>query len=584
MKDATTPQETGFDPAVLATNISRAFEHSKDAMMKYKAQDPSSVEDMTKTLGQVAHYWMKDPEKAMQAQTQLFSQYMGVFAHSMKMFSGEASTPVVQAAAKDNRFKDKQWDEHPMYDFLKQIYLVTSNWAEDMVQGAELESHTKHKAEFYMKQISAAIAPSNFALTNPEVLRQTFESNGENLVRGMKMLAEDIEKGEGELKLRQSDDSPFVFGQNIASTKGKVVFENDLIQLIQYEPTTPNVGKVPLLIMPPWINKFYILDLTPEKSFIKYAVDKGLTVFVISWVNPDGRHAQKDFASYMFEGPLAALEAVQKMTGEKQAHMIGYCVGGTLLASTLAYLAAKKKNPVKSATFFTTQVDFTHAGDLAVFVDEEALARVKIQMAETGYLAGKKMASAFNSLRANDLIWPYVIKNYLKGEAPTAFDLLYWNADSTRMPAANHNFYLRHCYLQNDLSQKRMVLDGVTLDLSKVKVPVYNLAAREDHIAPAISVFEGCKFFGGDVQFVMGGSGHIAGVVNPESKGKYQFWTGEKPEGVFADWVSVANETKGSWWPHWRAWIASQDGKEVDARVIEGGIEDAPGRYVTVRD
>jgi polyhydroxyalkanoate synthase len=433
------------------------------------------------------------------------------------------------------------------------------------------------------------VSPSNFVFTNPELLRETVTSNAQNLVRGMQMLAEDIEAGKGDLKIRQSDSSMFEVGRNLALTPGKVIYQNDLMQLIQYAPTTEKVLKRPLLIVPPWINKFYVLDLTPEKSYIKWCVDQGLTVFVISWVNPDSSLAEKSFEDYMREGPLAALDVIKEVTGESKVHTIGYCVGGTLLAITLAYMAARRDTRVMSSTFFAAQVDFTHAGDLKVFVDEDQIAALERRMQERGYLEGKKMAMAFNLLRSNDLIWPYIVNNYLKGKAPFPFDLLYWNSDATRMPAANHSFYLRNCYLHNKLSKREMEIGGVKIDLRKVKVPVYNLATREDHIAPAKSVFAGSGLLGGPVRFVLTGSGHIAGVVNPPAKKKYQYWIGGKPEGEDLDaWMAAATEHPGSWWPDWLAWIREQDPTEVKARKPGGGklepIEDAPGSYVKVRD
>ncbi|MEI8152738.1 MAG: alpha/beta fold hydrolase, partial [Hyphomicrobiales bacterium] len=391
----------------------------------------------------------------------------------------------------------------------------------------------------------------------------------------------------GDLRIRQADSAKFEVGRNLAITPGKVVFENELMQLIQYAPSTPSVLKTPLLIVPPWINKFYVLDLTPEKSFIKWCVDQGVTVFVVSWVNPDMRLKDKDFEAYMREGPLAAFDAIEAATGEKKVHTIGYCVGGTLLSITLAYMAAKGDDRVASITLFAAQVDFTHAGDLKVFVDEEQLKVLEERMAERGYLEGKKMANAFNLLRSNDLIWPYIINNYMRGRAPTAFDLLYWNSDATRMPAANHAFYLRQCYLKNALSNGQMTIGGVQLDLKSVKVPLYNLAAREDHIAPAKSAFLGSRFFGGPVKFVLSGSGHIAGIVNPPSKHKYQYWTGGgASRGSLDSWLKKAKEHPGSWWPNWLEWIKSHGAETVDARVPGGGklkpIEDAPGRYVKV--
>jgi polyhydroxyalkanoate synthase len=381
----------------------------------------------------------------------------------------------------------------------------------------------------------------------------------------------------------------FDVGRNLAVTPGKVVFQNELMQLIQYEATTKQVLKTPLLIVPPWINKFYILDLTPEKSFIKWCVSQGITVFVVSWVNPDERLAGKSFEEYMREGVITALDAVAKMTGEKQVHAIGYCVGGTLLSITLAYLAAKKQNRVKSATFFASQVDFTYAGDLMVFVDEDRIKQLEAHMKEQGYLEASRMANTFNMLRSNDLIWPYIVNNYMRGKKPMPFDLLYWNSDATRMPAGNHSFYLRNCYLDNKLSKGEMEIGGIKLDLKKVKVPVYNLATREDHIAPAKSVLFGSNFFGGPVKYVLAGSGHIAGVINPPSKPKYQYWTGEKPTGSSVDdWLKKATEHPGSWWPDWLKWLKSHDAKNtVAARKIGGGklkpTEDAPGSYVKVK-
>ena len=438
-----------------------------------------------------------------------------------------------------------------------QLYLLTTQWAHDLVHNAEgLDPHTRKKAEFYVQQITNALAPSNFVLTNPEVLRETLASNGDNLVRGMKMLAEDIEAGHGTLRIRQSDPTNLAVGVNMATTPGKVIFQNELMQLIQYAPSTENVLRTPLLIVPPWINKFYILDLKPEKSFIKWCVDQGLTVFVISWVNPDKSLGAKTFEDYMKEGPLAAMDVIEQATGELKVHTMGYCVGGTLLASTLAWLAEKRRVRVTSATFLAAQVDFTHAGDLLVFVDEDQISALERDMQAAGVLEGSKMAMAFNMLRSNDLIWSYVVSNYLKGQPPSAFDLLHWNSDATRMPAANHSYYLRNCYLENRLSTGSMVLDNTLLDLSKVKVPIYNLATREDHIAPADSVLYGSQFFGGPVKYVLSGSGHIAGVVNPPSSGKYQFWTNDNIRDVtLADWLKGAQEHKGSWWPDWRQWL-----------------------------
>jgi polyhydroxyalkanoate synthase len=550
----------------------------------------AEVADVVKTLGQVADYWLRDPQRALDLQSSLGKAYLDLWASTVKRMAGEPVEPVAAPEPRDRRFADPEWSSNQFFDFLKQAYLLTVQWANRLVHDAAgLDPHTRQKAEFYVRQIANAIAPSNFVLTNPELLRETLASNAENLVRGMHMLAEDIQAGHGDLKIRQSDPRVFEVGRNLALTPGKVIFENELMQLIQYAPSTATVLRRPLLIVPPWINKFYILDLTPEKSFIKWCVDQGLTVFVISWVNPDSRLAGKGFEDYMRGGPLAVLDVIEQATGEREVAAVGYCVGGTLLAATLAYLAQSHDTRIVSATFFAAQVDFTHAGDLKVFVDEEQIAAREREMSERGYLEGKKMATAFNLLRSNDLIWPYVINNYLKGKEPPPFDLLYWNSDATRMPAANHSFYLRNCYLENRLSKGDMVLGGRKLDLKSVTIPVYNLATREDHIAPAKSVLLGSKFFGGRVRFVLAGSGHIAGVVNPPDKMKYQYWTGPKPTSANLErWLAKAKEHAGSWWPDWLKWLKAQDATEVPAREPGGGkfkpIEDAPGSYVKVRD
>ncbi len=544
--------------------------------------------EMVKTLGKVAEHWMADPERAIHAQTQLTTGFVALWAETLKRMQGEKAEPVATPDPRDKRFADPDWSANPYFDFIKQAYLLTTRWASDLVDKADgIDPHTRDKARFYVKQLAGALAPSNFVPTNPELLRDTLRENGANLVRGMQMLAEDIEAGHGELRLRQTDPSKFAVGVNIAVTPGKVVFRNDLIELIQYAPTTETVLKRPLLIVPPWINKYYVLDLNKEKSFIAWAVDQGLTIFVISWINPVERHADKDWDAYMREGIFAALDAVEAATGEKKVTAIGYCVGGTLLAVAMAYMAAKRDKRIDSTTFFTAQVDFTHSGDLQVFVDEEQLKTLDERMRAKGYLEGSSMATAFNMLRPNDLIWPYVVNNYLKGQAPFPFDLLYWNSDSTRLPAANHAFYLRHCYLENSLSRGVMDIDGVTLDLTKIKTPIYNLATREDHIAPARSVLKGSALFGGPVTFVLAGSGHIAGVVNPPYKPKYQYWTGGKAGGTLEEWLASAKENPGSWWPHWFQWVEAQDKARVPAREPGKGklkaLCDAPGTYVKER-
>jgi polyhydroxyalkanoate synthase len=587
-----------FDAEAFAVNIARALESSGQALAAYlkpretgEVQDkpPSEIAEVIKTFSTVAEYWLSDSERAVDLQTKMGKAYLDLWGSAVRRMAGEDARPAIEPSPRDKRFKDPEWRSNQFFDFVLQLYLLTTQWAEELVKNAEgVDPHTRKKAEFYVQQITNAISPSNFVLTNPEVLRQTLESSGDNLVRGMKMLAEDIEAGRGTLRIRQSDPSNLVVGVNMATTPGKVIYQNDLMQLIQYSPATETVLRTPLLIVPPWINKFYILDLRPEKSFIKWCVDQGITVYVISWVNPDKELGKKTFADYMMEGPLTAMDVIEKVTGELKVHTAGYCVGGTLLASTLAWLAEKRRVRVTSATFFAAQVDFTHAGDLLVFVDEDQISALERDMEVAGVLEGSKMAMAFNMLRSNDLIWSYVVSNYLKGQPPSSFDLLHWNSDATRMPAANHSYYLRNCYLENRLSAGTMVLDNTLLDLSKVKVPVYNLATREDHIAPADSVLYGSQFFGGPVKYVLSGSGHIAGVVNPPAAGKYQFWTNDSiKDATLSDWLKNAREHKGSWWPDWREWLENIDAEKVPARAVGSEafppIEDAPGSYVRVR-
>jgi polyhydroxyalkanoate synthase len=583
------------DPEAMAMNFARALENLGKAASAWLAPrergeiSENAVEpmtDMVKTLSKVTEYWISDPRRALDAQTQLMGSFFGVWMRSMQRMQGESAAP--EPDRKDKRFSDEDWQKNPFFEFLKQAYFVTADWAEKLVTETEgLDEHTRHKAGFYVKQITAALSPTNFVATNPQLYRETIATSGENLVRGMKMLTEDIMAGHGDLKMRQTDMTKFAVGRDMAMTPGKVIAQNEICQIIQYEPVTETVLKRPLLICPPWINKFYILDLNPQKSFIKWCVDQGHTVFVISWVNPDARHARKDWAAYAREGIDFALETIEKATDETDVNAIGYCVGGTLLAATLALHAKEKNKRIKTATLFTTQVDFTHAGDLKVFVDEEQLTRLETQMEEIGYLDGSKMAIAFNMLRASELIWPYVINNYLKGQEPMPFDLLFWNADSTRMAAANHAFYLRNCYLKNALTKGEMVLDGQNVSLKAVRIPIYNLATREDHIAPAKSVFVGSQFFGGKVDFVLAGSGHIAGVVNPPDKKKYQYWSGGAVKGDYEAWLGAAEETAGSWWPHWQTWIEAKDAKRVPARKPGGAalnaIEEAPGSYVMER-
>ncbi|WIW43269.1 class I poly(R)-hydroxyalkanoic acid synthase [Bradyrhizobium sp. 62B] len=599
MATTDTPKpETKFDAEAFAMNVARAMESGGKALAAYlkpresgEVQDrpPAELAEVVRTFTSVAEYWLSDTSRSSDLQTKLAKDYLDLWGSAVRRMAGQDVPPAIAPSPRDKRFADPEWKSNQFFEFVMQLYLLTTKWAQELVRDAEgLDPQTRRKAEFYVQQVTNALSPSNFVLTNPEVLRETVASSGENLARGLKMLAEDIAAGKGMLKIRQSNPDNLIVGVNMATTPGKVIYQNEMMQLIQYSPTTETVLRTPLLIVPPWINKFYILDLKPEKSYIKWCVDQGITVFVISWVNPDKRLGNKSWEDYMKEGPLTAMDVIEKVTGEMKVHTAGYCVGGTMLATTLAWLAEKRRQRVSSATFFAAQVDFTHAGDLLVFVDEDQIAALEQDMKAAGVLEGSKMAMAFNMLRSNDLIWSYVVSNYLKGQQPSAFDLLHWNSDATRMTASNHSYYLRNCYLENRLSTGTMVLDNTLLDLSKVKVPVYNLATREDHIAPAESVLYGSQFFGGPVKYVLSGSGHIAGVVNPPASNKYQYWTNDNiKDANVAQWMKGAVEHKGSWWPDWRQWLGELDPEQVPARVPGSeafpAIEDAPGSYVRVR-
>jgi polyhydroxyalkanoate synthase len=548
--------------------------------------DPLNLGPMVLEL---AARMMAEPGTMMQAQFQLWNDYLRLLHSTSQRLLGQEPDPVVEPDRADRRFRDPAWTDHTVFDFIKQSYLLTARWLIATVRELEgIDPKTQQEIDFYVRQFVDAMAPSNFVATNPEVLRATLESRGENLLRGLNNLLEDLTRGGGQLKIKMTDMDAFDLGRNIALTPGKVVYQNELMQLLQYSPTTEEVHQTPLLIVPPWINKFYILDLQPKNSFIKYATDQGFTVFVISWVNPGAEHAERTFDDYMIDGTLAALDAIEAATGERQVTSIGYCLGGTLLSCTLAYLAAKRQRRINAATYFVSMVDFEEPGELGVFIEEEQLKALEQVMAKRGYLDGSEMATTFNFLRANDLVWSFVINNYLMGKEPFPFDLLYWNSDSTRMPHVMHSFYLRKFYQENKLREPGgIVLADVPIDLRKIRLPVYLLSTREDHIAPWTSTYAATQIYQGDIKFVLAGSGHIAGVINPPSVQKYGYWVNDELPPDPKEWLAKATHEEGSWWPHWQAWNASHSGKKVPARSPGDGklevIEDAPGSYVRLR-
>ena len=560
---------------------------------RYQADGPQQPDPLrlTQTFMDFTAKMLADPNKLVQAQMELWQQYLQLWQSTAQRLMGQTVSPVVEPAKGDKRFNDPAWKDEVVFDYLKQSYLLTSRWLQGTVKEVDgVDSKTAQKVEFYTRQFIDALSPSNFAMTNPQVLKATVETKGENLVKGLQNLLTDLERGKGKLAIRQTDMKAFKVGENVATSPGKVVFQNELMQLIQYAPLTEEVHAMPLLIVPPWINKFYILDLKPQNSFIRWATEAGYTVFVISWVNPDEKLTALVFEDYMKLGPLAALDAIEKATGEKKVSAIGYCIGGTLMATTLAYMAARGDERIAACTFFTAQVDFTEPGELGVFIDEDQLTGVQEVMSKKGYLDGTEMATTFNMLRANDLIWSFVVNNYLMGKDPFPFDLLFWNADATRMPAAMHMYYLRNMYQKNLLVQPGgLVIDNVPIDLRKISIPTYIQAGKEDHIAPAKSVYKATQIFSGPVRFMLAGSGHIAGVVNPPSAKKYQHWLNEtdKNPPSLAEWQAGAVEHPGSWWNDWDKWLSAKSGGKVPARVPGSGglpaIEDAPGSYVKVR-
>ena len=589
-------EPANYDPVALAESLASAAEKSAKLMGDFAQRQAASGHTlMADELGigkaflELAAQMLANPLRLAESQMNLWWDYMSLWQSSVLKMMGAPSGPVAIPASGDKRFRHEDWEQHFLFDYIKQSYLITARWLHEQVANVEgLDEKTRKKVDFYTRQYIDAFSPSNFALTNPEVFRATVSSGGQNLVKGLNNLLDDIERGNGKLRISMTDAKAFELGVNIATTPGKVVFRNELIELIQYTPATARVWKRPLLIIPPWINKFYILDLREKNSLVKWAVDQGMTVFVISWVNPDARLADAGFDRYLTDGTLAALDAIEQATGEDEINAVGYCLGGTLLAATLGYMAAKRDQRIASATFMTALIDFDETGELEVFIDETQVASLERKMEERGYLEGSEMANTFNMLRANDLIWSFVINNYLLGRDPFPFDLLHWNGDSTRMPARMHSFYLRNMYLENRLAKAGGIeLAGVPIDLSKVTVPTYFISAMEDHIAPWKATYAGPQVLNGKSRFVLSGSGHIAGMINPPIANKYGYWTNDARPHDADEWLAGAKQHQGSWWPDWRKWLTPYLGKEVPPRIPGKGklkaLEDAPGSYVRIR-
>ncbi|MDX9988297.1 class I poly(R)-hydroxyalkanoic acid synthase [Thiothrix unzii] len=579
--------------ASVAKEMQENFKQVEEIMAGFsKAHEGMQLDPFN--LKQAYSAWMEavtqNPEKLIETNMAFWQKSMELTQQAMQSFmSGQPAAKLFETPKSDRRFSHEDWENKPAFDVIKQTYLLVSDWTRKVVASAEgLDDHTAERVKFFTERSLDAMSPTNFALTNPAVLEKIRNTKGANLVHGLKNMLEDLEAGNGQLRIRMTDTKAFKLGENVAVTPGKVVFQNKMFQLIQYTPSTEKVLKRPLLIVPPWINKFYILDLQPKNSMLKWLVDQGHTVYVMSWVNPDETYVDTGFEDYI-HAVINAMDAVQYDSGESELNMIGYCIGGTLLSSTLAYLKHQGDTRVKSATFFTTMLDFSEPGELGVFIDEAQISTLETQMQEQGYMDGSTMSGAFNLLRANDLIWSFYVNNYLLGNDPRPFDLLYWNSDSTRMPVKMHSWYLRNLYKDNKLCQpKALSVDGVELDLGTIDVPACFISTIEDHIAPWKSTYAGARLFGGDVRFILGGSGHIAGIVNPPAANKYNYRVSNELSESADTWLANTQVNAGSWWPEWDSWVrALANNEQVDARQPGAGklaaIENAPGTYVKCR-
>jgi len=587
-------EQTAESLAQLSANLTQAMTRANQVFSTAfldQSQDASNWKpDPLGVQGALNDVWahlVQQPETLRDAHAKLWARYAEIWQkHTAYMLTGQLEG---DEPGRDKRFKDPEWRSNPGFSLMRETYLATADFINDLIANTEgVDDAAKRKAAFFVKQAVDAASPSNFLMTNPTALRELMATHGQSLVKGIDNLAADMKRGKGALAIKQTDLDAFKLGENVATAPGKVVFRNRVFELLQYSPTTETVYETPLLIFPPWINKFYILDLQPKNSMIRWLTSRGYTVFLVSWVNPDEAMAEATFEDYAREGVYAAVEAATKAAGAARVNTVGYCIGGTLLAATLAHMAKHEDKRINSATFFASQADFKHAGELLVFTDDAALDYLEDKMdAAGGVLDAQTMADTFNALRSNDLVWNYVVDNYYMGKQPAPFDLLYWNSDQTRMPKNLHLFYLRKFYRDNALTEGKLTLMGDKLSLKDVTIPIFMQGSKEDHIAPAKSVYRSALSFGGPVEFVVAGSGHIAGVINHPDAKKYQYWTNQNLKGAVEDWFAFAQEHPGSWWPYWDQWLSKLSGDHVPARDPANGpnppLADAPGDYVKVR-
>ncbi|ASQ44931.1 PHA/PHB synthase family protein [Legionella clemsonensis] len=555
-----------------------------DGMKKQPAQFPALIKqyiDLTTDFQALLTVMLKNPEQIWQMQLAYWQDAMSLMQEQFNHWLEGKSMPI-----EDRRFSSEEWVNNPFFNLLSQHYLLASEHLNSLFEHLDYgDKQLAKRVQFFTRQYLDALSPANFLHTNPQLMAETIQSHGKNLLRGLQNLLTDLETGSSRLIIKMTDTDAFKIGENLATTPGKVIYRNEMMELIQFSPQTEEVNTIPLLIVPPWINKYYILDLSPHNSFIGWLVKQGITVFVISWVNPDASYADKGLFDYLNEGPLTAIKTIQKQLKVEQVNVLGFCIGGTLIACLLAYLNALNETPVRSATFLASMIDFSDPGDISVFIDEQQIRRIEEEMHAKGFLDGRFMASTFNSLRANDLVWSFFIKNYLQGKNPVPFDILYWNADATNMPAKMHSQYLRWMYLHNDLiNPGKIHLNHVPLDVTQIKVPTFFVSTQKDHIAPWQTTYRGFQLMKGKKRFLLGGSGHIAGIVNPSSSEKYGFYRNTRTDQTAEDWLASAIHHPGSWWPEWLDWLKKESGPLVKApdfnKLPFKPIIDAPGKYV----